>query len=282
VKLGASAYNWTRTFEPQHFDLLPRLREHGLQAFEVPIFDPASVLASPIRKALEANHLACTVCAILPGEINPISAQRSDRSRAHDHLVRCVETAAELGANLLGGPLYAPIGYLPGRRRTEDEWQWAIECFQELGDLLHACSMTLALEPVNRSETFFLTTVGEAAELCRAIGHERIGVLVDTFHANIEEKDLSAVMSLLGARLKHIHVSENDRGIPGTGHVDFAEMMHTLQQMRYEGFLVIEGLGYAPPAQNCGPGFMWRRPEETGDAIVFQGADYLRGLFSQG
>jgi D-psicose/D-tagatose/L-ribulose 3-epimerase len=278
MKLGASAFNWTRTFGVQHLDLLPQLREHGLQAFEVPIFDPATVPASRIRKALETNDLACTVCAILPSGVNPISADQAVRRKGHAHLVHCIEMAAELGAKLLGGPLYAPIGYLPGRRRTSDEWQWAVELFQNLGGVLDAHAMTLALEPVNRSETFFLTTIGEAAELCLAIGNDRIGVLVDTFHANIEEKNIAEAMDSLGPLLKHMHISENDRGIPGTGHIDFVAITRTLKQMQYDGYLMIEGLGYVPPEQNSDSGFMWRRTEETGDEIVFNGTTLLRGL----
>jgi sugar phosphate isomerase/epimerase len=90
----------------------------------------------------------------------------------------------------LGGPLFAPIGYFIERRRSDEEWKWAVDVFQNLGDLLDAHDLILSIEPVNRSETFFLRTASEATTLCEEIGHLRIGVTIDTFHANIEEKSI--------------------------------------------------------------------------------------------
>jgi D-psicose/D-tagatose/L-ribulose 3-epimerase len=166
--------------------------------------------------------LECTVCAILPKDINPISPDASVRSKSLAHLIACVETARELGAHLLGGPLFAPIGYLPGHRRKQNEWDWAVESFQALGPALEGNDLTLSIEPVNRSETFFLTRASDAQALCKAIGNPRIGVTIDTFHANIEEKSISGSITLLGASVKHVHLSENDRGLLGSGHIDFA------------------------------------------------------------
>jgi len=280
MKVGVSAFAWSASFEAEDFDLLPALRGHGIAGFEVPIFDPADIVApDAIRKALEANHLGCTVCSILPPGINPISPDPGDRATALKHLVRCIETASALGATMIGGPLYAPIGYLPGRRRTSDEWTWAVECFQALGATLAEHQMMLALEPVNRSETFFLTTVDEAQELCEAIGNPAIGALIDTFHANIEEKSIANAILALGPRLMHMHTSENDRGIPGTGHLDFAEIIAALRQINYEGYMMIEGLGALAPGKHS-PLYMWRRPDESGDAIAFEGAAYLHKLLA--
>jgi D-psicose/D-tagatose/L-ribulose 3-epimerase len=269
MKIGVSAFAWSAAFTTADFDLLPALREQGLRGLEVPIFDPASIAAEEIRKALEANDLECTVCAILPAGINPISADRGERSKAQAHLVSCVETAAALGAKIMGGPVYAPIGYLP------------VECFQTLGETMAKSSMTLALEPVNRSETFFLTTAAEAKALCEAIGNPDIGVLIDTFHANIEEKSIAQAILLLGPMLKHMHISENDRGVPGTGHLDFAEIVRALRETDYQGYLMIEGLGCLAPGRQS-PVYMWRRPDESGEAIAYQGAAFLRRLLDQG
>jgi len=280
MKLGVSAFGWSSTFDESHFHLLPALRAHGLEAFEVPFFDPAEVPAAAIRRALEADDLAATVCCILPPGINPISPDAVIRRRSHDHLRQCVETAAELGATLLGGPMYAPIGYLPGRRRTGDEWAWAVEAFQQLGETLDSHKMTLALEPVNFGETFFLTTTADTAAFCQAVGNPRLGVLVDTFHANIEEKNIAASCRALGPLLRHIHASENDRGIPGSGHIDFPTLIRTLDETGYDGSLIIEGLGRLAPGTHS-PVPQWRRPVESGDQIAFEGAKYLGQLLQE-
>lgn len=280
MKIGVSAFAWTSEFNESHYKLLPEIREHGLCALEIPMFEPHSVSASGLRRALEANDLECTVCAILPAPINPISADASVRSRSYTHLVECVEVTAELGAKLLGGPLFAPIGYLPGRRRNQDEWNWAVEIFQRLGDALDANGMTLSIEPVNRSETFFLRTVIDAKALCDAIAHPRVGVTLDTFHANIEEKSIPNAILSLGSSLKHFHVSENDRGLLGSGHIDFPAIIEALKKSNYDGYLIIEGFGYSPTEPNA-LGALWGDLSISPEDIAFAGATYLTRLLGR-
>jgi D-psicose/D-tagatose/L-ribulose 3-epimerase len=251
--------------------------EHGLAGFEIPMFDPASLATSDIRGAFEANDLECTICAILPAGINPISPDASVRKKSVAHLVQCVETSADLGAHLMGGPLFASIGYLPGRRRSADEWNWAVEAFQSLGDVLDANEMTLSIEPVNRSETFFLMTASDAMAFTDAVNNPRVGVTIDTFHANIEEKNTADAVRLLGSRLKHIHTSENDRGLLGSGQVDFPGIVEALRQIAYDGYLMIEGFGYASGESDL-LGALWGDLKVSPEDIAFQGATYLRSL----
>jgi D-psicose/D-tagatose/L-ribulose 3-epimerase len=182
-----------------------------------------------------------------------------------------------LGAKLLGGPLYAPIGYFTGCRPAADEWLWATEAFQSLGETLDACDVTLAIEPVNRSETFFLRTAKEALALCEAVRHPRVGVTIDTFHANIEEKNPAAAVFSLGDRLRHMHISENDRSLLGQGHVDFPGIIEALRAIGYQGYLMIEGFGFLHDV-NDGPGTLWAECNVSPTDIASQGAAYLRGL----
>src|SRR5438046_4064643 len=158
MKIGVSAFAWTSNFGLQHLPLLPLIRDHGFDGFEIPMFDPARIACSEIRRAFEASGLECTVCAILPEGINPISADAAVRRKSVEHLRRCIKTSAELGAHLMGGPLFAPIGYFIERRRSAGEWKWAVEVFQNLGDLLDSHDLILAIEPATRCETIFLNT----------------------------------------------------------------------------------------------------------------------------
>ena len=281
MKLGLSAFAWTANFGLAHLDLFPKVREYGFAGFEIPMFVPGHLPARMIRRASEQNDLECTVCAILPGDINPISPEAAVRARSLSHLSDCIETAAEMGAHLLGGPLYAPIGYLPDHRPTMEEGAWAVEAFQSLANRLDACEVTLAIEPVNRSETFFLRTAAEAKALCDAVAHARVGVTIDTFHANIEEKSIPAAIELLGSHLKHMHISENDRGNIGTGHIDFPGIVKALDQMDYCRYLTIEGFGYS--AEDCtSPGHLWAAPDVTPDDIAVKGIRYLKNLLNIG
>jgi D-psicose/D-tagatose/L-ribulose 3-epimerase len=277
MRIGVSAFAWTADFNESHLEVLPLLHEHGLSGFEIPMFDPAHLPAAKIKHAMDMNDLACMVCAILPPGIDPISPDEPTRRKSLQHLVRCVETCREMGAKLLGGPIYAPIGYLPGRRRTLDDWNYAIDCLSALTPVLDACEVDLSLEPVNRSETFLINTARDAWALCEAVNHPRIGVTIDTFHANIEEKNTAKAIRLLGRRLKHIHASENDRGLLGSGQVDFQAIVSALREVNYEGYLMIEGFGYSA-GEPSAPGFLLADVTVPPEDIAFGGSQYLRGL----
>lgn len=277
MKLGVSAFAWTAKFDNSHLRLIPLVKEMGFDGLEIAMFDPSDLAAAEIRRTFEASDLECTVCAILPPGVNPISSDATTRKKSASHLARCVETTCALGAKVLAGPLYAPIGYLPEHRPTEDEWNWAVEHFQKAGELLDANQITLAIEPVNRSETFLLRTAKEAKQLCEAIAHERIGVTLDTFHGNIEERDIVEAVRLLGPRLRHLHLSENDRSLLGEGHVPFPELLATLQDARYDGYLVIEGFGYSSE-EKVGPGYLWAAIDVSPEEIAVKGIQYLHRL----
>jgi D-psicose/D-tagatose/L-ribulose 3-epimerase len=280
MKIGISAFAWTARFGRTHLSLLPSIKQIGLDAIEIPMFDPATLPIAEIKEACGTHGLECTVCAILPRQINPISPRLEARKHAIEHLVRCVETAAAMGARILGGPLFAPIGYLPKHRPSHKEWMWAVEAFQALEDVLDANDVTLSIEPVNRSETFFLRTAAEALQLCESIGNPRIGVTIDTFHANIEERSIPVAVRSLGTCLKHIHASENDRGLLGTGHIPFKEIISALRETRYEGYLMIEGFGYDKKEKDS-PGRLWAHKDVSPETLAQGGFKYLTQLLQE-
>ena len=204
-----------------------------------------------------------------------ISDSPDIRRRTRQHLQEVAKAAAEAGAKIVAGPLYSPVGYLPGRRRTGDEWKWAVEGFQAVGETLAAHDVTFAIEPLNRFETFFLNTAADAAQLAKEIDHPNIGILFDTFHANIEEKNIAAGYRTVGPYLKHVHTCENDRGIPGSGHVEWKEVFQALRSLDYDGWLTIEGFAFALPELSAAAS-IWRDIERTPESIAFDGVRFLK------
>lgn len=275
MKLGVNMFIWTAEFTPAHLHLLPRIREHGFDGVEIPLFDPRGFPAADIRKGVAAHGLECTVCSIIPPGRSLISEDAYVRRQTRQHLHDAIEATAEAGARVMDGPLYSPVGYLPGRRRTPDEWEWAIEGYQSVVGTLEACDVTLAIEPLNRFETYFLNTAADAADLCDRVGHPRVGVAFDTFHANIEEKDLAGACRRLGAHLKHVQISENDRGTPGSGHVAWPRLLRALGELGYDGWLTIESFGPSLGAFSAAVA-IWRDIEPTPDSIAFDGVEFLR------
>jgi D-psicose/D-tagatose/L-ribulose 3-epimerase len=275
MKLGVTTYLWSAEFTPATFDVLPRLRAAGFDGVEIPAFRPETFPAAAIRRALEANRLECTIAlALVPG-LSLIDDDPAVRRKTLTHVEAIIRVAAEVGASIIAGPVYCPVGYLPGRRRTTDEWQRAIDAYRALGPVLDAHGVTLALEPLNRFETYFLNTVADGVRLSDAVGHPRVGLLVDTFHANIEEKDVAAAYRAAGAHVRHVHTSENDRGTPGSGHVPWAGVFDALREIRYDGWLTIESFGFSLGDLSAAAS-IWRDIEASPDAIAMDGLRFLK------
>jgi D-psicose/D-tagatose/L-ribulose 3-epimerase len=275
MKFGVNTFIWSEGFDRSNLPLLPRIKSWGFDGVEVPLFRPENFAAADIRQGVDANGLQCTVCSVLVDGFSLISDEADVRKKTVAHMKDCVKAAAEAGAKTIAGPLYSPVGYLPGRRRTKDEWKRAVEGHQALGETLVKHGVTMAIEPLNRFETFFLNTAADAAALAAEINHPNIGILFDTFHANIEEKDIGAGYRTVGKHLKHVHTCENDRGIPGSGHVEWTGVFQALRDIRYDGWLTIESFGFALP-QLSAAAAIWRDIESTPESIAVEGVKFLK------
>jgi D-psicose/D-tagatose/L-ribulose 3-epimerase len=275
MKFGVNTFIWTAGFDKSNLPLLPLIKEHGFDGVEVPLFRPAEFAAADIRRGLEQNGLECTVCSVIVSGLSLISEDSEVRRKTRIHLEDSIKAVAEVGARIIAGPLYSPVGYLTGRRRTSDEWQWAIEGYQSLTPALASHGVTLAIEPLNRFETYFLNTAKDVAALCDAVNHPNVGILFDTFHANIEEKDIGAGYRTAGHHLKHVHTCENDRGIPGSGHVEWPSVFQALRDLRYDGWLTIESFGFALGELSAAAS-IWRDIEASPEAIAFEGLKFLK------
>lgn len=275
MKYGVNTFIWTAQFDSSSLPLLPAIKEHGFDGIEIPVFRPSTFEAAPIRRGAEAIGLEVNTCTVMVDGMSLIHADPEIRRRTQAHLRDCIRATADAGGHLLAGPLYSPVGYLPGRRRTADEWAWAIEGFQSLGEVLIENHITLAIEPLNRFETYFLNTAADAVALCDCIDHPRIGVLFDTFHANIEEKDIAAAYRSLGHYLKHVHLCENDRGTPGSGHIDWPGVFGALRDLKYDGWLTIESFGFAL-GEISAAASIWRDIEMSPESIAWDGIGFLK------
>jgi D-psicose/D-tagatose/L-ribulose 3-epimerase len=275
MKYGVNTFIWTESFSEENLSLLPRIKKAGFDGIEVFMFDLSQFQTTVIRRGLEENGLEATICAIVGQDFSLISGDAAVRRNALEQLKAFVKTAAEVGAKVISGPLYSPVGFLPGRRRTVDEWRWCVDCYQQLGPTLAEYDISVGIEPLNRFETYFLNTAADAAMLCREINHSHVGVLFDTFHANIEEKDIAQGYRTVGPYLKHVHTCENDRGTPGSGHIEWRSVFAALRDIGYDGWLTIESFGFALP-NISGAAAIWRDLAASPDEIPFEGVKFLR------
>jgi D-psicose/D-tagatose/L-ribulose 3-epimerase len=275
MKFGVNTLIWGAAFGPSDFHLLPAIKEAGFDGIEVPILDPAAFAADVVGRELDRMGLQRTAVTVIPGGLSLGSADDGVRRRACAHVEACIAAVRDAGATMLAGPLYTPVGYLPGHRRTADEWKWTVDSWQRLSAPVQAAAIEIAIEPLNRFETYFLNTTTDAVSLCREIGDPAIGILLDTFHANIEEKSIGAAVREAAPFLKHLHTCENDRGVPGSGHVAWPEFFAAVAEVGYDRWLTIESFGFSIAALAAAAA-IWRDLASTPSAIAFEGIEFLR------
>ena len=268
MRIGMNLLLWTPFVTEEHFPILKKLKNSGFDGVEVPLFAGDVPHYQKVAKAIKDNGLKCTTCTVMPdAEHNPVSADPKSRQGAVDYLKWAVDCNAALGAEVLCGPYYHPLGskFFTGKGPTPEEKERAAGVHRQIADYAQKVGVVLAIECLNRFECYFLNTIADGAAYTQQVKHPNFGVMYDSFHANVEEKDPVGCIKKNIKAIRHVHVSENDRGTPGKGHVPFKKIFKTLRAGGYDRWLTIEAFGTSLPelaATTC----VWRElsasPEE--------------------
>jgi D-psicose/D-tagatose/L-ribulose 3-epimerase len=248
MKYGFNLLLWTTHVTPDQFTLIAKLKAAGYDGVELPLFEGDAGHYKAVRKALDDNGLKCTAVTVVGPEANPIDADAGVRQKGLDHVKWAIDMLAICGGDVLCGPYHSPLAVFSGTGPTGDEKQRAADVLRQAAEHAGKNNVTLAIEYLNRFECYFLTTAADTLALVKAVNHPHFRAMYDTFHANIEEKQAGPAIRALAPVLKHVHISENDRGTPGTGHVAWAETFRTLKEINYDGWLTVESFGRALPA----------------------------------
>ncbi|MCK4293998.1 MAG: sugar phosphate isomerase/epimerase [Planctomycetes bacterium] len=248
MKIGFNMLLWTTHVTEEDLPLLETLKGIGYDGVEIPLFEGDVAHFEKVGKAIKDNGLGCTSVTVIPDEEhNPISADAKNRQAAVEHLKWAIDCSAALGSGVLCGPFYQPLGVFSGEAPTEDEKQRAAEVHSKAAEVAAAANLPLSVEFLNRFECYFLNTMADAADYVKRVNHPNVGVLYDTFHANIEEQDPVGCITGHIDVINHVHISENDRGTPGKGHIDWPGTFKALRSGGYDAWLVIEAFGRALP-----------------------------------
>ncbi len=248
MKIGFNMLLWTTHVTEEDLPLLETLKKVGYDGVEIPLFEGQPAHFEKVGKAIKDNGLTCTSVTVIPDEEhNPVSADAGNRKGAAEHLKWAIDCSAALSSEVLCGPFYQPLGIFTGQAPTKEEKQRAAEVHRQAAELAAKVNVSLAVEFLNRFECYFLNTMADAADYVKRVDHHNCGVLYDTFHANIEEKDPVGCISRDIDVINHVHISENDRGTPGKGHIDWPGTFKALRSGGYDNWLVIEAFGRALP-----------------------------------
>jgi D-psicose/D-tagatose/L-ribulose 3-epimerase len=279
MKIGMNLLLWATHVTAEHFPLLARLKQAGFDGVEVPIFEGDAAHYRSIRKELDNQGLACTTVTIATPEANPISAEAAVRQAAVDRLQWAIEMTATLGGEVMAGPFHSPLALFSGSGPTADEKKRAADVLRQAAEAAQKAHVHLAIEYLNRFECYFLTTAADAKALVQAVNHPSFSSMYDTFHANIEEKNITQTIIGFADCISHVHISENDRGTPGTGHVQWDETFRGLKQINYDRWLVIEAFGRALPALAAATR-VWRDLFPSAEEVYTQGIRFIREKWS--
>lgn len=276
AKYGINFLLWSGSFDKESLPLVKKAADMGFDGVEIPIFDPDAVDIEATKEALAATGMECTGCSILGDDRDLISDDPAIRENAKKYMKECIEICAALGAKIFCGPLYSAVGKLVGRSRTEEEWDLAVAGLKEVARVAGDNDVKLAIEPLNRFETYFINIAEDAIKLARDVDHPNVGLHLDTFHMNIEEKNLYDAIKSAGDLLFHMHCCENDRGAPGSGHVDWDGVFKALHELSYDAWIVIES--FVPGIEAIAKAAaIWRELDPGGpDAVASNGLKFLK------
>ncbi len=282
MQIGVNGWVWSSPVNTEEFGkLAPMVARMGFDLFEFGIEGTGDLDYARAGAIAREHALAISVCAAMGPDRDLIHPDESIRNNGMTYVRHCVEAAHAIGATNVVGPLYSAVG------RT---WQSTDEERKRDTDLLvtqlkalsaHAGDhgVVLCLEPLNRFETSFINLARQAIEVVDRVDHPACGILLDTFHMNIEERSIGEAIAATGSRLKHFHACENDRGAPGSGHVPWNEVRDALQAVNYDGPVVIESFT-AKVKTIARAAAIWRPFAATQDALAEDGLQFLKRLLA--
>ncbi len=279
MKIGMNLLLWTGHVTEEHVPVLKALKNTGFDGVEVPVFDPSD--AGHYRwlgGVLDDLGLERTAVALIPDEAHsPVSPDAAARQGGVEHLTRVIECCEALGSQALVGPWFQPLGVFSGQGPTDEELDRCAEVHRKVAPLARSANLICALEPLNRFECYLLNTCEQASAYLERLGEDGFGILYDTFHANIEEKDPIAALHTAydKGHVPHVHISENDRGTPGRGHAQIRETIAALRARGYDGWLTIEAFGKALP-ELAAATRVWRDFFSSPEEVYTEGYRYIR------
>lgn len=272
-KLGMNLLLWGTEIDERLFPVLEQIKSVGYDGVEIPIFNTEAHTWEPWRKKLDELSLDRVAVTINGPDNHQISTDDSMRNSTLERNKRAVDCAAVIGSKLLTGPFHSALGVFTGKAATEQERAWAKENLFALAEYAQQYGIVLGLEYLNRFESYLVTTTDELIQLVDEINHPNCKLMFDSFHANIEEQNITAAIKKMAHRLVHVQLSENDRGILGRGHVDFKSILLALEEIDYKGMISVEAFSTKLSAAN-----IWRKMFESEMQLVKESYQYLNRI----
>ncbi len=279
---GASTFIWASPFSTQNIDLLQKIKSMGYDIIEIAVEDTSIIDWKQIKTVARDLDLKITISGAFGTERDISSTEPRYRQLGKEYIIDCIKIAADMGSPIFGGPLYSAVGKtrLVSVEQKKQERAWCVEILGEVSKIAADHGVILGLEPLNRFETDMINTVDQALSLVQEVGHSSLQIVLDTFHSNIEEKDIPASIRKIGKDLLcHVQGNESDRGTPGTAHLEWEGIRDALHEIGYDGAVVIETFGQ-PSKELAKAACIWRPLANSADELASEGLAFYKKMFS--
>ncbi|RAJ07448.1 sugar phosphate isomerase/epimerase family protein [Arenibacter echinorum] len=280
IKYGVSTWLWESPFNTQSIALFPKIKGMGYDLVEIPVEDPELINGQIVKKALEDNGLEAVVCGAFGPTKDLTHKDAAVHQNCFNYIEKCFELCNLWEVDFLAGPMYAAVGkarMLPLEDRKR-EWDLAVTNIGKVCAMAQDHGLSIALEPLNRFESDMINTAEDVMRFIRDINHSKAKVLLDGFHMTIEESNIAKAIKLVGDKLLHVQVSENHRGIPGTGLTPWTDFAEGLKAIDYKGAMVIES--FTPEIKElAGAVCIWKILAKSQDEFASLGIEFLKKTF---
>jgi D-psicose/D-tagatose/L-ribulose 3-epimerase len=275
MKYGMNLLLWTGEMNDDMIPVVESLKEMGYDGVELPLFAYDIDLHTKWGERLDSIGLERTIVTVRGEEDNPISSDPAVRALGVANNKEALDNAAAVGAQNLVGPYHSALGIFSGAGPTADEWKWGVDSMRQVAEHAGSVGVMLGVECLNRFETYLLNTHSDAARFVREVDHPNCRMMYDTFHSNIEEKNIADAIRSCQDVLTHVHISENDRSTPGTGNVNWQENFDTLMEIGYDGWMVVEAFGLALP-EIAAATKIWRRMYDSEEQLARDALSFMK------
>ena len=282
MQYGVSTWLWASPLTTDEFALLAaRVAGMGFDMIEVPIEGTNDLDYARVATIARDVGLSVSVCAVIGPDRDLIHPDASIRANGIAYVRHCIEAAHALGATNVLGPLYSAVGrtWLSTSDERKRDLDLLVGQLSQLASHAANHGVVLCVEPLNRFETSFINLAAQLIDVVDRVDNPACGMLLDTFHMNIEETSLGDAIRASGARLKHLHACENNRGAPGSGHVPWQDVANGCRAIGYDGPVVIESFT-SELKTIARAAAIWRPLANSQDQLASDGLRYLRALFA--
>ena len=247
IKIGFNVLAWSANVSEDMFPIIDRIKEIGYDGVEFFVGGADAENCKKVGQHAKELGLDVTTVTVVGKDTNPISDSETVRAKGLEAIKIAIDRTHDLGGTLLCGPLHSAHSHFEARPALDVEYQRAAEVLYQAGEYAKQAGIVLGPEALNRFESYLCNTMEQLARLVKETNHPNVRAMFDTHHANVEEKKYATAIETIAPYLHHVHISENDRGTPGEGHIQFDDTFSTLKKIEYSGYLTIEAFSRNDP-----------------------------------